>query len=63
MATLLSFDNAPPLSVPARFFVAAPGYGVLAGLLVLLQGQDLLLSRWSPAMLALTHLLTVGVLL
>ena len=60
---MLSFENAPPLSVPARFFVSAPGYGVLAGLLVLIEGDALLLSRWSPAVLALTHLLTVGLLM
>lgn len=63
MAALLSFDNAPPFSVPARFFVSAPAYGVLAGLLVLFEGAELLHSRWSPAVLALTHLLTVGVLM
>lgn len=63
MSALLSFENAPPLSVPMRFFACAPWYGVLAGLLVLVEGPELLLSRWSPAVLALTHLLTVGVLL
>ena len=63
MQALLSFENAPPLSVPARFFVLAPLYGVLAGLLILVEGQGLLVSRWSPAVLSLTHLLTVGVLL
>ena len=63
MTPMLSFENAPPLSVPVRFFASAPWYGVLAGLLVLVEGPDLLLSRWSPAVLALTHLLTVGLLL
>lgn len=63
MNALLSFESAPPLSVPARFFVSAPWYGVLAGLLVLVEGDKLFVSRWSPAMLALTHLLTVGVLM
>lgn len=63
MNAMLSFENAPPLSVPARFFVSAPVYGLLAGLLVLVEGPDLLLSRWTPAVLALTHLLTIGVLM
>ena len=63
MTAMLSFENAPPLSVPARFFATAPIYGVLAGLLLLIEGGDLLLSRWTPAALALTHLLTVGVLM
>jgi hypothetical protein len=63
MQALLSFERAPPFSVPARFFLSAPWYGVLAGLLVLVEGDAMFLSRWSPAALALTHLLTVGFML
>lgn len=63
MTAMLSFENAPPLSVPARFFATAPFYGVLAGLLIIVEGGELMLSRWSPAVLTLTHLLTVGVLM
>jgi len=32
----LSFDQAPPISVPYRFFLTAPWFGMLAGLLVML---------------------------
>lgn len=63
MQALLSFDKAPPFSVPARFFLSAPWFGVLAGLLVLFEGDAIFISRWTPAALALTHLLAVGVLL
>lgn len=60
---LLAFDQSPPFVAPLRFFLAAPLFGVLAGLLVLWQGADLGVSRWMPATLALTHLATLGVML
>lgn len=59
----LSFDQAPPISVPFRFFLTAPWFGVAAGVLLLWQGGDLLLSRWMPGALALTHLLVLGFML
>jgi hypothetical protein len=59
----LSFEQAPPISVPVRFFLSAPAFGVLVGVVLLFLGADALQSRWSPATLALTHLLTVGFML
>jgi hypothetical protein len=59
----LSFDQAPPISVPFRFFLTAPWFGVAAGLLLLWQGGDLLVSRWMPGALAFTHLLVLGFML
>ncbi len=56
----LSLEQAPPFSVPLRFFLTAPWFLVLAALLMLWQGPDLFASRWLPATLALTHLLTLG---
>ncbi len=56
----LSFEQAPPFSVPSRFFLTAPLFGVAAGLLILYVGPDIFASRWTPAALALTHLLTLG---
>ncbi|MBI5890723.1 MAG: hypothetical protein HZB47_08610 [Nitrosomonadales bacterium] len=58
----LSLDQAPPIGVPLRFFVTAPLFAVTAALLALWQGADLFGSRWSPAMLGITHLLTLGYL-
>lgn len=58
-----SYDQSPPIAVPFRFFLAAPVFGILAGLLVLWRGEEVFLSRWTPAALALTHLLTVGFML
>lgn len=59
----LSFDQAPPISVPYRFFLVAPWFGVLGGLLLFWSGPDLLASRWTPEALALTHLISVGFML
>lgn len=56
----LSFDQAPPFAAPLRFFLTAPVFGVLAGLLLAWTGPDALASRWLPGTLALTHLLTLG---
>jgi hypothetical protein len=56
----LSFEQAPPISVPLRFFLTAPVFALLAALVVLWQGAEVFDSRWSPATLAATHLLTLG---
>lgn len=56
----LSLEQAPPISVPFRFFLLAPLFGALAGLLVLVAGPEMLVNRWSPAVLAFTHLWTLG---
>lgn len=63
MAPSLSFDQAPPISVPVRFFLTAPLFGAAAGLLLALSGEGLFDSRWQPAALALTHLMTLGFML
>ncbi|MBL8449197.1 MAG: hypothetical protein JNM32_04655 [Dechloromonas sp.] len=60
MQALLSFDRAPPLAAPLRFLVTAPLFVAALGLLLLFQGSDVFSSRWSPAALAATHLVTVG---
>ena len=57
--TGLSFDNIPPLWIPFRFFMTAPLFGIAAGLLLALS-PDSWLSRWHPALLGFTHLLTLG---
>lgn len=59
----LSFEQAPPISVPFRFFLTAPIFGMVAGLLLLWQGPAVLASRWTSAALALTHLVAVGFML
>lgn len=59
----LSFEQAPPISVPYRFFLTAPWFGVAAGLLLAFLGGELLASRWTQGALAATHLLVVGFML
>ncbi|MDS4070735.1 MAG: hypothetical protein RKO24_14050 [Candidatus Competibacter sp.] len=56
----LSFEQAPPFGVPLRFFLTAPWFLVLAAMLLLWRGPEIFASRWLPATLALTHLLTLG---
>ena len=56
----LSLEQAPPFAAPLRFFLTAPGFLVLAAMVLLWQGPEFFASRWLPAPLALTHLLTLG---
>ncbi|WP_263772278.1 hypothetical protein [Propionivibrio soli] len=62
MQTLLSYDQSPPLAAPFRFFLTAPVFGILGGVLILCY-PEVFASRWTPATLALTHLITVGFML
>jgi hypothetical protein len=56
----IAVHDAPPLWAPLRFLLSAPWFGMLAALLLLWEGPAALESRWSPALLAATHLLTLG---
>lgn len=58
----LSLDQAPPISIPFRFFLTAPLFGLAAAGMLLIYGPDLFLTRWSSMTLSLTHLLTLGML-
>ena len=60
MFTNLSLQQNPPFSVPARFFITAPLFGIGAALVFLFYGSGMLVSRWSPGMLAATHALVLG---
>lgn len=62
MQRALSFNDSPPLSVPLRFLLNVPLFGVLAGLTLLVAGPQALASRWTDYSLAVTHLLTLGIL-
>lgn len=59
----LSFEQAPPISVPFRFFLTAPLFGIAAGVLLLIEGSEMLASRWMPALLAATHFIVAGFML
>lgn len=60
---MLAFENAPPFAAPLRFFLTAPLFAALAGLLVAFEGPDIFASRWTPGALAATHLITIGFML
>ncbi len=63
MQPTLSFEQAPPISVPYRFFLTAPLFGAVAGLILVVLGPDTLQSRWSSGALAMTHLIVVDFML
>ncbi len=56
----LRYDQAPPFSVPIRFFLTAPFFLLATALVVGFRGEELYASRFSPAALAATHLVTLG---
>ncbi len=58
----LRLEQAPPISVPFRFFLTAPVFIVLAAAVLLWRGPEVFDSRLSPAALAATHLFTLGVM-
>jgi hypothetical protein len=62
MNRTLSLEQTPPFSVPLRFFLTAPFFAAIAGVLLLWYGPEVLTSRWSSVTLALTHLLVLGFL-
>ena len=63
MQPTLSFEQAPPISVPYRFFLTAPLFGAAAGLVLAWLGPAALESRWAPGALAMTHLIVVDFML
>jgi len=57
----LSFEQAPPFSLPLRFFLTAPLF-LLAAAILIVWTPETLASRSTPQALALTHALTLGFL-
>ena len=60
--TKLRLDQAPVASLPRRFLLTVPLWGMLAGALLMVDGDSALRTRWDPATLALVHMFTLGVL-
>jgi len=58
----LSLDQAPPLSVPASFFLSIPPGILIAACILLVNGTAALASPWADQTLALAHAGTLGVL-
>jgi hypothetical protein len=60
--TALSLEQAPDMSVPFRFFLTGPVFGAAAGLVLALEPDAAVASRWSSTTLATVHLMTLGLL-
>ena len=58
----LSLDQAPPISVPLRFFITAPLFGILIGIVFLLFPSEILGNRYSDVAIGVVHLFTLGIL-
>jgi len=58
----LSTDQAPPISVPFRFFLTAPLFGILISLVFFFYPIDSIFNRYSPIAIGLIHLFTLGIL-
>jgi len=57
--TGLSLDQAPPISIPLRFFLVAPLFAIIAAVLLFVSGVENF-SRFAPEVIAATHLITIG---
>lgn len=58
----LSLDQAPPISVPFRFFLTAPIFAIIIGALILFSDASLIMNRYSGISIAIVHLFTLGIL-
>ena len=58
----LSTDQAPPISAPVRFFLTAPLFGILAGILIFFSDAATLMNRFSMESIVVTHAITIGFL-
>lgn len=56
----LSIDQAPSISVPLSFIMAAPLFAIAAASILLLSGPEIFQNRWQASTLAITHLITLG---
>lgn len=58
----IAIDQAPPTVLPRRYLLSASAWGVVAGALLLVDGEAVLLTRWAPSTLAVVHAFTLGLL-
>jgi len=56
----LNTEQAPPISVPLRFFTAAPLFLMLAAMILVSGAYNPFANMHSPALLAATHCITLG---
>jgi hypothetical protein len=58
----LSLDQAPPISIPFRFFLSAPIFGVLISLVFFFSPFDKISNQYSHLAIGVVHLFTLGIL-
>ena len=58
----LSLDQAPPISVPFRFFLSAPHFGVLMSFVIFFTPFHEISNQYSLFAIGLIHLFTLGIL-
>jgi len=58
----LSTDQAPPISVPFRFFLTAPFFAILIAITFFIYPQEAIFDRYSPIAVGVVHLFTLGIL-
>lgn len=58
----LDFQNSPPVERPLRFFGGAIAWGLAAGPVMAWLDPALWVTRWHPNLLALVHLVVLGVI-
>jgi hypothetical protein len=58
----LSLDQAPPAAIPFRFFLTAPLFGILLGLVFFFYSPSSITNQFSPVAVAAVHLFTLGML-
>ncbi len=56
----LILSNSLSFRLPLRFFLTAPIFAVAAAMTMILYGHHPPIDRWSPEILAITHLLVLG---
>jgi len=58
----LSTDQAPPFSVPIRFFLTLPIFAIAIALIILYYPSEILFNRYTNISIAVVHLFTIGIL-
>lgn len=56
----LHVDQAPPLSIPFRFFATAPFFLILCGVTLYQEGVEMILSPLMPMTVTVLHVITLG---
>ena len=62
LMTALAVNHAPSATLPMRYLGMVPVWGLFASALIIHDGSALFITRWSLNTVALTHMITLGIL-